>query len=160
MLIALSGPQHARKGAAKSLEDAGFRVVRNAYGDPVDDSHGMPDTTLTRWTGATWQQGDIDALPDGKCRCGGRPEHGHKVGDIVPGTGTVEPVEVPGAGPVSWLTVAGDDANKANAAVRSAGWVVRSQMHEVEEQRPLTPAEKLAAIGLSPADLRSILAGG
>lgn len=49
MHIKLSGPQSGRKKAVQALEDAGFPVFRDQFGDPIADSFGEDEGRNCTW---------------------------------------------------------------------------------------------------------------
>lgn len=60
---------------------------------------------------------------------------------------------------ICFITVIGEDVNAAHDAVASLGWRQRAQ-HDVLEDVALghiTPVQKLARLGLTPADVKAIL---
>lgn len=133
----LSGPQGKRAAAIKALEAARFRVHLDATNGPLGYDHGHAASTATEWTGQ-------------------RDENG----DVIRGTGEI--VAKKAAHPAAFLTVDGDDVDRAIGAVESLGWHLRSHWNVeqhitvIEQDDELAPAQRLARV---EQDLR-ILKGG
>lgn len=111
MHLKMSGPNHSRTQAIKALEDAGFVVHLDEFGEPLNHNWGME----------------------------------HEVDN--------------GA----WLTVEGDDIDKANDAVGPFGWRLRA--HHDAPERPERQdiagvSERLKSLGLDPSALRTLLRDG
>lgn len=66
----------------------------------------------------------------------------HAAGDVVRGTGVLEPVE-PGV-PTAWLVVEGDDVDRAAEVAASLGWRLRAHSSGTMPAQPLSPAQQLA----------------
>ena len=167
--ILLSGPQDRLSEAQTALEAAGLRICPNV--DPKGVPHpqhawGHPDGHLTEWSGQRYQQGDIDALDEAN------PGHGHAVGDIVPGTGSLVPKDPDE--PVTFITVEGEHLrgwdedggahmnapSRAQAAVEPLGWILRAHWGNdqdiavVNPDDELSPEERMARVERDMALLR------
>lgn len=153
MRIVLSGPQSQYKKAQGALESAGYKIVLNEQGDPDPSDHGFAPSAATQWSGATYAQADIDAIAEDN------PDHGIQVGDVLRHTGQVIPVE--SSKPIQFIAVDGDGPDGAQQAVDELGWLLRAHfdLPEPDLAPPLTPVQKLARLGLTPADLK-VLVGG
>ena len=148
MIICLSGPQHAFKKAQGVLTAAGFKIVVNDQGDPVPDDYGL-GSGETRWTGSVWSQGDIDAM------AADNPDHGLNVGDIIRGTGQI--VSVDATSPMCFLTVDGDDPDKANQAVSELSWRLRAHWDKQEEPKKESLEQRLARVGIGVDELKKLM---
>ncbi len=131
--ITLSGPQGQYKAALKAVKAAGYQIVVNENGeaDPTD-SRGLAHGTETEWTGLRTDDGDV-----------------------IHGTGEIRAKK--SAKPICFITCIGTDRNAAAQAVESLRWVDRACHETPEPEKPLTPAEKLRRLGLTPADLKALV---
>ena len=59
-----------------------------------------------------------------------------------------------------WLTVEGSEPDRAITALSGTGWRLRAQRHVPDPAPQPSARAKLAALGLTAADLRSILEEG
>lgn len=120
LTIVLSGPKSSRSQARAALSGAGFEPL------PTDHDHGLAPSTKTEWSGDRY----TDTV-----------KGHHAKGDIVPG-GEIVAVRV--RQPQAFVTVEGDDVNRAHAAVEPLGWQLRAH-HETPPPEPTPEPSALEA---------------
>lgn len=146
MHVLVSGPQGRRNHVRDALKAAGFSIV------DLDNPHGYSPSHEVEWTGARYQQGDIDVLNDES------PEHGKVVGDIVAETGQFVPKEVKHS--VCFICVEREDDRAMDAVqpiVDEHNWHLRAHWTPSPPVPKPPLAEVLARLDIDSTELRAFL---